>query len=162
MQCVLQWLKKMKIWRRQIRTIGGIGEAQSNPILAIAYWVRRRVRAGIVVLNEHVSWIPVKPQSPVPIFQFLEGYDVHVRIDCLISGHHVNNCHCTAIADWKLYGQFPTCYAPIRTNVIGVLQHVWAGGCCRTPRPLSIMHLRFSTSLNPASNGAPIDFFLRH
>jgi hypothetical protein len=46
-------------------------------------------------------------------------------------------------------------------NVIGALQHVWAGGCGRTPRRRSIMQLHFSTSwslnsLNPASNGAPL------
>jgi len=59
----------------------------------------------------------------------------------------VNNCHCTSIADWKLYSQLPTCDAPIRmNNVIGALQHVWAGGCGRTPRPWLIMQLRFSTS----------------
>ena len=75
----------------------------------------------------------------------------------------VNNCHCTSIADWKLYSQLPTCDALIRmNNVISELQHVWAGGCGRTPRPWSIMQLSFSTSwslnsLNPASNGAPID-----
>ena len=97
----------------------------------------------------------------------------------------VNNCHCTSIADWKLYGQLFTCDVPIRmNNVIGVLQHVWAGGRGRTPRLQSIMQLGFSTSwslnsLNPASNSAPIDcttstystqpfmnvphtFFLRH
>ena len=75
----------------------------------------------------------------------------------------VNNCHCTSIADWKVYGQLLTCDAPIHmNNAIGVLQHVLAGGCGRTPRPWSIMQLRFSTSwslnsLNPVSNGAPID-----
>ena len=73
----------------------------------------------------------------------------------------VNNCHCTSIAGWKLYGQLPTCDMPIRmNNAIGALLHVWAGGCDRTPRPRSIMQLRFSTSwslnsLNLESNVAP-------
>ena len=72
----------------------------------------------------------------------------------------VNNCHCTCIADWKLYGQLPSCDAPIRmNNAIGELQHVWAGGCGRAPRPRAIMQLRFSTSwslksLNLESSGA--------
>ena len=97
----------------------------------------------------------------------------------------VNNCHCTTIADWKLYGQLPTCDVPIcMNNVIGALQHIWAGGCDRASRPWSIMQIHVSTlwslnSLNPASNSAPIDcttsiystqpfmnvlhtFFLRH
>jgi hypothetical protein len=56
----------------------------------------------------------------------------------------------------------PTCDAPICMNVIGVLQHVWAGGCSRTSRLRSIMQLCFSNSwrlnsLYPASNGDPID-----
>ena len=59
----------------------------------------------------------------------------------------LNNCLCTSIADWKLYGQLPTCDAPIRmNNVIGAPQHVWTDGCGRTPRPRLIMQLRFSTS----------------
>jgi len=45
------------------------------------------------VLNEHVSWIPVRPHSPVTLFQFLEGSDVRVRIDCLTSGHHLHQNH---------------------------------------------------------------------
>jgi hypothetical protein len=75
----------------------------------------------------------------------------------------ISKCHCTSIADWKLYGQLLNYDAPIRwNNVIGMLQHVWAGGCGRTPRPRSIMQLCFSTSwslnsLNPASSSAPID-----
>jgi hypothetical protein len=36
------------------------------------------VRAGIVVLNQHVCWIPVRPHSPGTLFQFLEGFDVSV------------------------------------------------------------------------------------
>ena len=48
-----------------------------------------------------------------------------------------------SITGWKLYGQLPTCDAPMRlNNAIGALQHVWAGGCGRTPRPRSIMQLR--------------------
>jgi hypothetical protein len=72
--------------------------------------------------------------------------------------------NCTSIANWELYCQLPTCDAPIRTNnVIGALQNVWAGGCGSTPRPRSIMQLRFSTSwslnsLNLAHNGTPIDY----
>ena len=58
-----------------------------------------------------------------------------------------NNWHCTSIVDWKLYGQLSTCDTPICvSNAIGALQHVWAGGCGTTPRPRSIMQLRFSTS----------------
>ena len=96
-----------------------------------------------------------------------------------------NNCRCTSIADWKLYGQLLACDALIHmNNVISALQHVWAGGCGKTPRPQSIMQLHFSTSwslnsLNRALNVSPIDcatsihstqpfvnvpyiFFLRH
>jgi len=48
-----------------------------------------------------------------------------------------------SITGWKLYGQLPTCDAPMRlNNAIGALQHVWVGGCGRTPRPRSIMQLR--------------------
>jgi len=62
------------------------GGAQSNPI-----W---QLLPGFAdILNEQVSWIPVKPQSPVTLFQFLEGFDVRVRIDCLISGHHIHQNH---------------------------------------------------------------------
>ena len=285
MQCILQW---PKIWRRQIRTIGGMGEHSPTKFGDCLLGLQTCVRTDIVVLNQHVSWIPARPHSPVTLFQFLGGFDVRVRIDCLTPGLHLhqnhsisvpkdgdhdlssgrsclelpfswwlrmmplhwlsfrllpimvspsfvicddpgqkglplsiktlqqfrrdgisltsvlgcetsrnpscaylrisqsaNNCHCTSIANWKLYGQLPTCDAPIRmNNAIGALHHVWAGGCGRTPRPQSIMQLRFSTSwslnsLNPASNGAPIDcttsvhstqpfvnvphtFFLRH
>jgi len=42
------------------------------------------------MLNQHVSWIPVRPHSPVTLFQFLEGVDVCVRIDYLTSGHHIH------------------------------------------------------------------------
>jgi hypothetical protein len=56
----------------------------------------------------------------------------------------------------------PTCYALFGMNVICMLQHVWAGGCGRMPRPQLIMQLRFSTSWsrnsrNSACNGAPIE-----
>ena len=56
--------------------------------------------------------------------------------------HKSRSCHLQtlscAIADWKLYGQLPTCDAPIHmNNAIAALQHVWAGGCGRTPRPHS-------------------------
>ena len=217
-----------------------------NCLLGSQTWVR----AGIVVLNQHVSWSPVRLHLPVTLFLFLEGFAVHVWIDCLTSGHHihqihsinvqkdgdhglssrrshlellfswwlrmmplhwlpfrlwlimvspdfvtcddpvqkglplgikmlqqfrrdgfpltsvlgsetlrnpscaylrisqsVNNCPCTSIADWKLYGQLLICDAPIRmNNIIGALQHVWAGGCGRMPTQWSIMQLRFSTS----------------
>ena len=75
----------------------------------------------------------------------------------------VDKCHCSSIVDWKLYGQLPICDAPIlMNNVIGALQHMWAGGCGKTHRLRWIMQLHVSTSwsfnsLNPASNSAPID-----
>ena len=37
-------------------------------------------RTDIFVLNQHASWIPVRPQSPVTMFQFLEDFDIRVRI----------------------------------------------------------------------------------
>jgi len=67
----------------------------------------------------------------------------------------INICHCTSIADCKLYGQLPTCDALIGVNnAIGALQHIWAGGCGRTPRPRSIMQVRFCTSCS--LNSEPI------
>ena len=36
------------------------------------------VRAGTVMLNQHVSGIPVRPHSLVMLFQFLEGFDICV------------------------------------------------------------------------------------
>jgi len=45
------------------------------------------------VLNQHASWIPVRRHSPLKLFQFLEGFDVRVRIDCLTSGHHIHQNH---------------------------------------------------------------------
>ena len=37
------------------------------------------------MLNQHVFWIPVRPHSPVKLFQFLEGFDVRVRVVSVIS-----------------------------------------------------------------------------
>jgi hypothetical protein len=48
---------------------------------------------GIVVVNHHVSWIPVRPHSPVTLFQFLESFDVRVRTHGLTSGHHIIRNH---------------------------------------------------------------------
>ena len=45
------------------------------------------------MLNQHASWIPVRRHSPLKLFQFLEGFDVRVRIDCLTSGHHIHQNH---------------------------------------------------------------------
>jgi len=45
------------------------------------------------MLNQHVSWIPVRPHSPVTLFQFLEGFDVRVQIDSLTSGYHIHQNH---------------------------------------------------------------------
>ena len=36
------------------------------------------------MLNQHVFWIPVRPHSPVKLFQFLEGFDVRVRVVSVI------------------------------------------------------------------------------
>jgi hypothetical protein len=55
------------------------------------------VRADIVVLNQHATWIPVRPHSLVTLLRFLEGVDVGVRIDCLTSGHHIHQNHSISV-----------------------------------------------------------------
>ena len=85
--------KKMEIWRRQIRTIGGMGEYSPSKFGDCLLGSQTRVRVGTVVLIQHASCIPVRPHSLVTLFQFLEGFDVCIRIDCLTSGHHIHHNH---------------------------------------------------------------------
>jgi len=92
-QNILQWPKKMKILWRQIRTIGGWGEHSPTKFGDCLLGLKTCVRVGIVMLNQYVSWIPVRPHSPVMLFQFLEGFHVRVLIDCLTSGHHIHQNH---------------------------------------------------------------------
>ena len=71
----------------------------------------------------------------------------NLSCDYLRKSQSVDKCLCSSIVDWKLYGQLPICDAPIlMNNVIGALQHVWAGGCGKTHRLRWIMQLRVSTS----------------
>jgi hypothetical protein len=67
-----------------LAVIHNYGPVQGILILAVYR------RAGIVLLNQYVSWIPVRPHTLVMLFQFLEGFDVRIRIDCLTSGHHIH------------------------------------------------------------------------
>jgi hypothetical protein len=108
---------------------GGWGST-IQPNLAIASWFQSLVWGRALCWSNMSSGFLFRPHSPVMLFQFFEGFDVRVQIDCLTSGNHIH-------------------------------KNVWAGGCGRTPRPRSIMRLRFCTSwslnsLNPVSNGAPI------
>ena len=59
------------------------------------------------MLNQYVSWISVRLHLPVTLFQFLEGFDVRVQIDCLTSGHHIRQNHSINVpedSDHDLFG----------------------------------------------------------
>jgi len=60
------------------------------------------------VLNQHVYWIPFRPHSRLELFQFLEGFDVRVRIDCLTCGHHIRQNHSiTSVSQKTVIVSFP-------------------------------------------------------
>ena len=48
----------------------GDGGAQSNQIWRLPPGFVTCLRVGIIMLNQHVSWIPVRLHSPVTLFQF--------------------------------------------------------------------------------------------
>ena len=88
-QCILQWPKKMKILWPQIMAIGWMGEHSPTKFGDCLLGSQTCVRAGVVALNQHVSWIPVRLHLLLTLFQFLKGFEVRVQIDYLTSGNHI-------------------------------------------------------------------------